>query len=661
MTASPVPPARPPVVVVEWLYRLTAIFFFVYLFAYYWTSAGGPTLLAFTMVPVTFVLFTLDELRTNQLYPRLPAIANYVIAAVYVAICIAVAVYMTAEYIEIGTVRAGMWNRTDLTMGVLMVALIMEYARKRHMALFVLNVLLVLYAVYGSAVSGMFFHPGLSWSRIASAMSVETATGVFSNLPQLALTVIGSFILLLSALRAFGCIDSILKGASRIATRSPHALPQAAVLGSMGVASVSGSGAANAVTTGSATIPAMIAAGLPRAVAAGIETASSLGGQLMPPIMGISAFLMAEFMGRSYFDVVARGYAPALVYFVGVTVSVYLLSTRFPPRLDSLSADVMLRADWMKTGVFLAVVAGLIGLMAILHVPPMFAALYVFIAAGAALLSGHLIALASRGGLSRRTVAAPLVRFVDTFALMTAELTLLLAVLSIMTGALVITGVTTKIGALLLQAAGVNLLAMGVVAFLFGALLGTGLPPAPTYIIVALVIAPPMIRVGVDPWVVHFFAFFLAVWGELTPPTSVVAAVTAKIANASFMGTLFSALQICFSLFVLMAGVFTRPELVLEPGVGQVAAMLLIMTATVGISFSIQARFADRRAIDLPLRLVLAAVAFVVLFHPDRQIATLSCVPVAGLVAYWLLRRRHAPIGAHGVGVRPMESQVPRR
>jgi TRAP-type uncharacterized transport system fused permease subunit len=227
---------------------------------------------------------------------------------------------------------------------------------------------------------------------------------------------------------------------------------------------------------------------------------------------------------------------------------------------------------------------------------------------------------------------------------MTADLTLLLATLSIMTGALVITGVPTKLGALLIEAAGINLALMAVVAFVFGALLGTGLPPAPTYIITALVIAPPMIRVGVDPWVVHFFAFFVAVWGELTPPTSVVAAVTAKIADASFMRTLFRAIQICVSLFVLMAGVFVRPELVTEPGVTQIVAMLLILVSTLGFTFSIQARFSDRRTIDVPLRLVLAGFALVVLFHPSEAVAALACLPVALFIGYWVLRRRNAGI-----------------
>jgi TRAP transporter 4TM/12TM fusion protein len=626
--------------IVRWLYFLVAAFFFVYLIVYYWTGAGGPTLLAMTLVPVTFVLFVLEELRGGGPYRRLPPIANYGIAAVYIGLSVAVAIYMHTEYYMIGTVRAGFWSTTDLVMGGLMTLLIMEYARKRYIALFVLNVLLILYAVYGRIVPGMFFHPGLSWERVTTAMSVEMSTGIFSNLSQLALTLIGSFILVLAALRAFGCIDSILKGATQIAARSPHALPQAAVLGSVGVAAVSGSGAANAITTGSATIPAMIGAGMPRVTAAAIETASSLGGQLMPPIMGISAFLMAEFLGRSYFDVVARGYAPAIVYVVGVTVSVYLLSSYHRHRLGAVQAQVMRWIDWTNLGAFILVVGGLIGLMAVFHLPPMFAALYVFIAIAVALTLAHLSLLRSAGALTPRAAITPLGRFLETFASMTADLTLLLATLSIMTGAFVITGVPTKIGALLIQAAGVNLVAMVVVAFFFGALLGTGLPPAPTYIITALVIVPPMIRVGVDPWVVHFFAFFLAVWGELTPPTSVVAAVTAKIADASFMQTLFHAIGICVSLFVLMFGVFARPELVLEPGLAQIATMLLMIIATVGISFAIQARFTDRRMLDAALRLLLAAIALVVLFHPDRQVAWLACVPVALFVAYWLYRRQ---------------------
>jgi len=639
-------PLTKPNLALDWLYYLTAIFFFSYLFVYYWITEGGPVLLALTLVPVTFILHTLEALRKNEFYPRLPAAANYAIAAVYIIICVTVSVYMFVEYEAIGTVRAGFWNNTDLTMGALMTLLIMEYARKRYMALFILNVVLILYAVYGYVVPGMFYHPGLSWERIVTAMSVEMSTGVYSNLPQLALTLIGSFILVLSTLRAFGCVDSILKGSSLIAVRSPHALPQSAVIGSLAVASVSGSSAANAITTGSATIPAMIGAGMPRVVAASIETASSLGGQLMPPIMGISAFLMAEFLGVSYFDVVARGYAPALVYFAGIAVSVYLLSTRYRTHLDAIKAEIVQWTDWTNIGVFMVVVGGLIALMAVLHLPPLFAALYTFIALFVVMIAVQIVAAVWARRPVARSLAGPLGRLIDSFASMTADLTLLLATLSIMTGALVITGVPTKIGAILVATAGVNLAAMVFVAFFFGALLGTGLPPAPTYIITALVIAPAMVKVGVNEWVVHFFAFFLAVWGELTPPTSVVAAVTAKIADAPFLQTLFRGVLICISLFVLMFGIFTRPELVKEPGIDQLEAMLLMITSTVGLSFAIQARFTDNRAMDVPLRIVLAACALFVLFCPEEQVAALGCIPVGLFVVYWILKRRNISLVA---------------
>ena len=631
---------------IDTLYYLVAIFFFLYLLNYYVSGVGGPTVLAVTLVPVTFILFVLDALQQDELYPQLGWRSNYAIAGIYVALAIASGVYIHNEFYEIRTVRAGTWNTGDLVMGGIMVLLVMEYARVRYFSLFVLNIILILYAAYGWVVPGMFNHPGLSWTRIVTSMSVETATGVYSNLPQLALTLIGSFVLVLAALRAFGAVDSILHGAERVAARSQHALPQAAVIGSCAVGTVSGSGAANAATIGSITIPAMIGAGMPRANAAAIETASSLGGQLMPPVMGISAFLMAEFLGRSYFDVVARGYAPAILYYASVSLAVYLLSIRY--RIGS--TDVLRRApftwgDAVNLTAFVGVVVGLILLMGVTGMPPMIAALYIFLVVAPTLfIFTTLWKWRRERRPDFRAFVAPLGRLVGNFASMTGDLTLLLATLSIMTGAFVVTGIPTKIGVILIEAAGVNLATMVLVAFVFGALLGTGLPPAPTYILTALVIAPPMIKYGVDPWVVHFFAFFLAVWGELTPPTSVVAAVTAKIADASFNGTLMRALQLCISLFMLMAGVFTRPQLVLEPGLAQLGAMAVILTATVGMTFSIQARFSEARVLDLLLRVVLAAIALVVLLHPNLSVAVFAGVFVLIFVTYWFWRPRRSAI-----------------
>ena len=628
--------------VIGGIYYAVAVAFFVYIFHYYWTSAGGPTLLAMTLIPVTYVLFILQALRDDELYPRLPPLANYAIAATYIAFSCAVAYYMNTQYISLGTERAGMWDHADLIMGGGMTLLIMEYARKRHMPLFILNIVLVLYAVYGYMIPGMFHHAGLTWDRVTTAMSVEMATGIFSRLPQIALTIIGSFLLVLSLLRGYGCIGSLLRATKRIAVTSPHALPQSAVIGSMCVGTVSGSGAANAITIGSATIPAMIGAGMPPATAAAIESASSLGGQFMPPVMGISAFLMAEFLGKDYFDVVARGWVPAIIYYMTVATSVYLLAVRFRTRLVVGSFEELGWRDLVNLGAFVLVVGSLILLMAAYGLAPMFAALYVFIVVAIALFVVNLVPLLGPGRWSLRAFIDPIRRFLDAYTEMISDLALLLATLSIMTGALVITGVPTKLGSLLIDAAGINLAAMVALSFIFGALLGTGLPPAPTYILVAIVIAPPMIQHGVNPWVVHFFAFFLGVFGELTPPTSLVAAITAKIANASFYATLNRALQICISLFTLMVGVFVRPELVIEPGLSQLGPALLILIPTLGITFSMQARFADRTTFDVLIRLTIAAFALLALLYPDEELAIPALLPVCLFIGYWLLRRRNA-------------------
>jgi TRAP-type uncharacterized transport system fused permease subunit len=270
----------------------------------------------------------------------------------------------------------------------------------------------------------------------------------------------------------------------------------------------------------------------------------------------------------------------------------------------------------------------------------MFAALYMFAVTAAGLFLINLAPLLRPGRWSFAEFIAPIRKFLDSYIEMISDLTLLLATLSIMTGALVITGVPTKLGSLLVEAGGVNMAAMVGMAFLFGAILGTGLPPAPTYILVAIVIAPPFIKLGVNPWVIHFFAFFVGVFGELTPPTSLTAAITSKIANASFYRTCWRSVQICMSLFTLMAGVFVHPELVVKPGLDQMGAAYLVLVSTIGLTFSVQASYSDVRLADGLIRLCLAAVSLYILFSTHDTISTLASILVLGAIGYWLLVRR---------------------
>jgi TRAP-type uncharacterized transport system fused permease subunit len=559
------------------LFYVTGVAFLAYLSRYYLTGIGGPSLLAVIAVPLTLCLVVLNDLRHGMLYPRLGAVVPFLIALLYCAVALYAAWYLTREFDEIRIYRLGLWNLHDLAVGGAVAALVLEYTRRRYFALFVLNVALILYAVYGYLVPGMFHHPGMDWTRIVSAVSVEMSTGVFERpaatradadrlvhpgacraarlrLHRLDPRRFRARRPALAAHAAAGRGDRILRGGCRV-----------------------GLWAANAATTGSATIPVLIKAGFPRVTAAAVETASSLGGQLMPPLMGIAAFLMADYMGKSYFDVVARGFAPAIIYFLGVAFAVWLLAARH--HRHSVAPDVgpMRFMDWTNILSYLIAVGGLIYLMGIERKPAMTSAQTVFVYLFLFLTAIFVIRTFLARAWSLRELTRPFLRLIESFSTITAELTILLATLGILTAMFTITGVPTKVGVLLMEGAAINTILMVLVAFAFGYLIGMGLPVAPTYIVTAIVVAPFMIRAGLDPWVVHFFIFLVAVFGELSPPTSVTAAVTSRIADAPFVRTMFAAVVLCMPLLVMMGAVFTRPDLVVEPGWTQLPAFTLVL------------------------------------------------------------------------------------
>ena len=354
-------------------------------------------------------------------------------------------------------------------------------------------------------------------------------------------------------------------------------VPQTAVLGSLSIGMISGSGSANAVVVGSITIPLMKRYGVPGHFAAAIETAASMGGLIMPPMMGVGAFLMADFLGVPYWDVVARGFALAAVYYTSLAVAVYLLCVRLLPS-DQVAAPKVLPYERIKTSIFFFSVIFLIFLMGGVGIGEMLAALYTAAFMFALLLAAFLyfkyilkdpeVAKESLWGNIRLTI--------ETHADMTSYLTLLLATLGIMIGLFTVTGFINRMGAMLLDLGSWNIMAMIGMAYIFGWLVGAGLPPTATYIIGAVVIVGPLRELGINPWVAHFFVFLLSVWGELSPPTSLTAAISARIAEASFMRTMWDALRICLPITLMTFAIFTRSEMVVNPGWMQLIDTVLV-------------------------------------------------------------------------------------
>jgi TRAP transporter 4TM/12TM fusion protein len=595
---------------------------------------------------IALVLQVLFMYQQDYFYKFLPATLNHIIIAFYIGICIYSFIYFQTEFERIAIYSQGTFTRHDVIVGTLVFLLVMELSRLAHPTLFWVNLILVFYTLYGYlSPLDFFWHPGTTFYRVVTSSTVELSTGIYGIYGQLALTLVAAFLLLAAAANGFGAQGAMIQVMRRFAGRSRQLVPQTAVMGSLAVGMVSGSGSANAAVVGTITIPLMKRYGVPGTFAAAAETAASMGGLLMPPMMGVGAFLMSDFLSVSYWEVVKRGFAVALVYYASIAFAIYLICVRLLPR-DQVEAPKVPAYDQVRTAIFFSAVAYLLYLMGWVGVGELLAALYTAIFLFGLLLIAFLFfkyALKDPS-LEQETLWGNIRRAIETHADMTSYLTLLLATLGIMIGLFTVTGFINRMGAMILDLGAANIVGVILMAYAFGWLAGAGLPPTATYIIGAIVIVQPLQELGINPWVAHFFVFLLSVWGELSPPTSLTAAVSARIAEASFMRTMYEALKICAPITLMTFAVFTRTDMVVNPGWPQVFATLIVFAGTAGISFAMFGRFVSYIVGDIPLRIGLAALAFVALLHPDEMwaIAAAAIVAPVTLFGVW----RHASLSS---------------
>jgi TRAP transporter 4TM/12TM fusion protein len=609
-----------------------ALIQFVWLIWYFYTGLGGPLELVLRLLSTALILQVLIMYQQDYLYKWLPPAANHLLVAAYVAIAIYAFWYFLWEYERIAIYSQGTFSTHDYIVGLLMFLLVMELSRLAHPILFWINVVMVFYTLYGFVFPqwlDFFWHPGVSFYRVVTSSTVELSTGIYGSYGQLALTLIAAFLLLAAAARGFGAQSAMINVMRRLAGQRRQMIPQTAVLGSLSVGMISGSGSANAVVVGSITIPLMKRYGVPGTFAAAVETAASMGGLIMPPLMGVGAFLMSEFLGVPYWDVVLRGFALGAVYYTSLALAVYLLCVRLLPS-DTIMAPKVPIYEQIKTAIFFSAVLVLIILMGWVGMGELRAALFTSAYMFVLLLFMFLYFKYVQKDpiVARESLIANFRTTVETHADMTSYLTLLLATLGIMIGLFTVTGFINRMGAMLIELGAWNIVAMILMAYIFGWLVGAGLPPTATYIIGAVVIVRPMQELGINPWVAHFFVFLLSVWGELSPPTSLTAAISARIAESSFMRTMWEALKICLPITLMTFAVFTRSDMVVNPGWPQVAATALVLISTCGITFAMFGRFTDHAVADIALRLGLAAISFVTMFHPDNAVSAMVAVPV---------------------------------
>lgn len=664
---------------------------FAMLLNYFFTGAGGPRHLAVLVVPVALVIQTLIMHQEGYLYPRLPPILNHVIVVAYTAVCFYAIWYFFQHYEQIAIWRQGRYTTQDFIAGLLIFLLVMELSRKAHPILFWVNVVMIAYSLWGYlSPIDFFWHPGTTLYRIVTSSTVELATGVYGRYAQLALTLIAAFLLLAAVARGFEAQGALVQVMRRLAGRSRHTVPQTAVFSSVAVGMVSGSGAANAAVTGTFTIPLMRRYGVPAPFAAAVETSASAGGLIIPPLMAVAGFLMAEFLAVPYWDVVVRGFAVSFVFFASLILAVHLLSVRLLPTTPIDTPPVPLY-DWVRTVIFFSGIGFLIVLMGWFGYGALRAALYtgaflflwlfvfwlffMFVLKDpevtkeeraapdyvmAVLLAAACLAVAwvYRGsgtalaiwigaalavGILVFVMPSLLARIriiVETHAEMTSYLTLLMATLGIMIGLFTVTGFINRMGSMMLHVGHFHIIATILMAYAFGWLAGAGLPPTATYIIVAIIIAPPLTVLGIDPWVAHFFAFLMAIWGELSPPTSLVAAVSSRIANASFMRTMWEALKICAPITFMSFAIFVRSDMVVETGWPAIHDTLLVTIGVCSFTLAVFGRFVEMRPVDTLIRIVLAVVGFTIMLVPDQTVATVLAVLTLPVLAVGVMRHQ---------------------
>ena len=237
-------------------------------------------------------------------------------------------------------------------------------------------------------------------------------------------------------------------------------------------------------------------------------------------------------------------------------------------------------------------------------------------------------------------------RAIEGFAGVTAPLILLLAMLGVMVNLFVVSGWMIKLMGLLATVGEFHVVALIGVGFVIGVFLGLGIPPSACYILSAVIVIPPMIRIGINPWIAHFFLFFIAVISEYSPPTSLVAAVASRISGASFMKTMMVTLQISLPFFFLTFAIFNWDILLLEPGWAQLAALGVLLVGCSTAAAAIHGNLFKRKKHDLPARILVLLVALFILFYPRGILSVLALIPAVAMILLVIRRTEKTSVSS---------------
>ncbi len=458
----------------------------------------------------------------------------------------------------------------DSIMGTIMIIVLLVATYKTTgWPLVITCVVFLVYALLGPYMPGFLAHRGYTWKRVAETMYVSTQS-IFGVPAGIAATYIVCFVIFGSFLETFGAgqwfVDIAFAGAGRF--RGGPA--KTAILSSALMGMISGSPAANVVTTGTFTIPLMKRMGFKPHVAGAVEAVASTGGMFTPPIMGAAAFMMAEFLNVKYSTVAAAAILPAVLYYLSALLVVDSISVKehlvgLPSNELPSVKQVMKERGLMGLPILMIIVVILMGWS------PMKAAFW------ATILTFVLsfFSKATRPDVKRFFEA------LESGTKSVVSIAISCAAAGIIVGILQLTGLATRMSVQLVNLAHGNIYIAALLTALITIVLGCGMPPTPTYVILATCLVRPLTEMGASALSAHMFIFMFACVGALTPPVAITAYTAAAIAKSNPNQTGFTSFRMGIVAYIIPFIFLLNPAILLE-GSGM-NVVLAAATAILGV------------------------------------------------------------------------------
>lgn len=493
------------------------------------TSQHKAIHLAFAML-LTFIVYPARSEDKNNL-----PIYDVIFALLGAAACI----YLVIEYEQL-IYRAGSPTALDVIMGAILIILIME-ATRRTMGwpLVIVAGVFLAYAFFGQHIPGVLGHKGFSFKRVISHMYL-TGEGIFGVAIYVTATFVFLFMLLGSFLSETGGAQSFIDLAFSITGKYRGGPAKAAIVASAAMGTVSGSSFANVAGTGVFTIPLMKSVGYKPEFAGGVEAASSGGGQIMPPIMGAAAFIMAEMTGVPYSEIIVRAALPALLYYVAVFFMVDIEAAKLG--LSGLkTSELPSLKESFKKGAFLLFAPLSIVVMLLLGFSPI----------KASYIAVLIVIVASFLRKETRLNMTKLINALEGGAMGAISLIAACAVAGIIVGTVTLTGLGLKFSEFIIVLARGKLYLALILTMLASIVMGMGMPTTALYIILGTMVAPAIEQMGVPTIAAHLFIFYFGCFAGLTPPVALSSYLAASIAKADAMKTALTGLKLALTAFIL--------------------------------------------------------------------------------------------------------------